>query len=58
VPPDLMELLLGFVCTWVALAAAALGTALADKPGALANSLVGTSLVIGVAISGTILMLP
>jgi hypothetical protein len=57
VPPDLMELLLGFVCTWVALAAAALGTALADKPGALAT-LVGTSLVIGVAISGTILVLP
>jgi hypothetical protein len=52
-----MELLLGFVCTWVALAAAALGTALADKLGALAT-LVGTSLVIGVAISGTILVLP
>ena len=31
---DPMELLLGLICAWVALAAAALGAALADKPGA------------------------
>jgi hypothetical protein len=53
-----MELLLGLVCAWVALTAAALGAALAEKPGSLGNYLVGTSVVIGLAISGTILMLP
>ena len=54
-PPDLMELLLGFVCMWVALAAAALGRLLRTSR---ERTLVGTSLVIGVAIGGTILMLP
>jgi hypothetical protein len=38
--------------------AAALGAALTDRPGALGNYLVGASLVVGAAISSTILMLP
>jgi hypothetical protein len=53
-----MELLLGLLCAWVALTAAALGAVLTDRPGAFGNYLVGTSLAVGVAISGTILMLP
>jgi hypothetical protein len=53
-----MEILLGLVCGWVVLSAAALGAALTDRPGALGNYLVGASTVIAAAISGTILMLP
>ena len=53
-----MELLLGPLCAWVALTAAALGAALTDRPGALGNYLVSASLVAGVAIRGTILLLP
>lgn len=53
-----MEMLLGLVCAWVAFIAAALGAAFTDRPGALGNDLVGPSLVIGAAISSTILMLP
>jgi hypothetical protein len=53
-----MEMLLGLVCAWVGLTAAALGAALTDRPGALGNYLVGASLVVGAAISSTILMLP
>jgi hypothetical protein len=53
-----MEMLLGLACAWVGLTAAALGAALTDRPGALGNYLVGASLVVGAAISSTILMLP
>jgi drug/metabolite transporter (DMT)-like permease len=42
----------------VALTVAALGAALTERPGPLGNYLVGASLVIGAAISSTILMLP
>ena len=53
-----MELLLGLACAWVAITAAALGAALTDKPGEWGGYLVAASVVIGVAISGTIMMLP
>ena len=53
-----MELLLGLICAWVAITAAALGAALTDRPGEWGGYLVAASVVIGVAICGTILMLP
>ena len=53
-----MYLLLGLVCAWVAITAAALGAVLTDRPGEWGGYLVAASVVIGVAISGTMLMLP
>ena len=53
-----MELLLGLICAWVAITSAALGTTLTDRPGEWGGYLVAASVVIGVAICGTILMLP
>ena len=53
-----MELLLGFICAWVAITSAALGATLTDRPGEWGGYLVAASVVIGVAISGTMLMLP
>ena len=53
-----MELLLGLVCASVAITAAALGAVLSDRPGEWGGYLVAASVVIGVAISGTLLMLP
>ena len=53
-----MELLLGLICAWLAITAPALGAALTDRPGEWGGYLVAASVVIGVAISGTMLMLP
>ena len=53
-----MELLLGLACAWVAITVVALGAALTDRPGEWGGYLVAASVVIGVAISGSILMLP
>jgi hypothetical protein len=53
-----MELLLGLICAWVAITAAALGAALTDRAGGWGGYLVAASVVIGVAISSTMLMLP
>jgi hypothetical protein len=53
-----MDLLLSLVCAWVALSAAALGATLTDKPAEWGGYLVAASVVIGVAVSGTILSLP
>ena len=53
-----MELLLGLICAWVAITAAALGAALTDIAGEWGGYLVAASVVIGVTISGTMLMLP
>ena len=53
-----MELLPGLVCAWAAITAAALGAVLTDRPGEWGGYLVAASVVIGVAICGTILMLP
>jgi len=52
-----MDVLLGLVCGWAALNALALGIALTDRPGAWGSYLASAGVVIGAAISGTILML-
>ena len=53
-----MELLLGLICAWVAITSAALGATLTDRPGEWGGYLVAASVAIGVAISGTMLVLP
>jgi hypothetical protein len=53
-----MRLLLGLIVAWAALNASLLASAMSDRLLPFGGYLFGASLVIGLAISGRILMLP